>query len=244
MKNLNEIFRKILECTDPEKLNDFLISLSKNPKDIPSDLLEFILKNLDSTMLAKIKINFIFLLGEIGKTKKLEEKFYAYLVDSYFDSDRWIRDEIVQAFINISNNSPPNERLLDLLSFAINEDYAPLKNKALDLLGSIGKIPLDILLKLFKNLDSNDSLVVDKIISIFKKNIKSEKGLFEFLNFSENYKKLNSSMIRTLLINYIHSVNNLSEFRGIIQNSLWEDLYKNKIINETKVYEKILLKRL
>ena len=244
MKNLNEIFRKILECTDPEKLNDFLISLSKNPKDISSDLLEFILKNLDSTMLAKIKINFIFLLGEIGKTKKLEEKFYAYLVDSYFDSDRWIRDEIVQAFINISNNSPPNERLLDLLSFAINEDYAPLKNKALDLLGSIGKIPLDILLKLFKNLDSNDSLVVDKIISIFKKNIKSEKGLFEFLNFSENYKKLNSSMIRTLLINYIHSVNNLSEFRGIIQNSLWEDLYKNKIINETKVYEKILLKRL
>ncbi|MFX1558561.1 MAG: hypothetical protein ACFFC9_15010 [Promethearchaeota archaeon] len=238
-----ENLEKILDSNDPEKINDFLISLSKNPEEISSDLFNFILKNLDSNTLEKIKMNFIFLLGEIGKIKKIDDNFYTYLIDSYFDSDRWVRDEILGAFIKISYFFPPNEDLVELLSFAINEDYFPLKKKALDLLNLIEKVPLDIINKLFKNLDVPDSVIVDKIMNIFKKNIKNQKELMEFLNYSENYKVLNNSIIRTLLINYVHSINNLSELRSSVQNCNWNEKFKNLLINESKIYEKILLKR-
>ncbi|MFX1408585.1 MAG: hypothetical protein ACFFBW_16665 [Promethearchaeota archaeon] len=238
-----ENLEKILDSNDPEKINDFLISLSKNPEEISSDLFNFILKNLDSNTLEKIKMNFIFLLGEIGKIKKIDDNFYTYLIDSYFDSDRWVRDEILGAFIKISYFFPPNEDLVELLSFAINEDYFPLKKKALDLLNLIEKVPLDIINKLFKNLDVPDSVIVDKIMNIFKKNIKNQKELMEFLNYSENYKVLNNSIIRTLLINYVYSINNLSELRSSVQNCNWNEKFKNLLINESKIYEKILLKR-
>jgi len=244
MENFDEIYKKLLDSNDPEKINDLIISLSKNPKDIPSDFLKSILKNLDSNTLEKVKINFIFLLGEIGKIKKIDDKFYTYLIDSYFDSDRWIRDEIVEALIKISYFYPPNENLVDLLSFAIIEDYLPLKKKALDLLNVIEKVPLDILNKLFKNLDAPDSIIEDKIISIFKNNIRNERELMDFLNYSKNYKELNRSIIRTLLINYVHSINNLTEFRSAVQNSNWNEKFKNILINEIEIYEKILLKRL
>ncbi|MFX1358396.1 MAG: hypothetical protein ACFFA8_14075 [Promethearchaeota archaeon] len=238
-----ENLEKILDSNDPEKINDFLISLSKNPEELSSDLFNFILKNLDSNTLEKIKMNFIFLLGEIGKIKKIDDNFYTYLIDSYFDSDRWVRDEILGAFIKISYFFPPNEDLVELLSFAINEDYFPLKKKALDLLNLIEKVPLDIINKLFKNLDVPDSVIVDKIMNIFKKNIKNQKELMEFLNYSENYKVLNNSIIRTLLINYVYSINNLSELRSSVQNCNWNEKFKNLLINESKIYEKILLKR-
>ncbi|MFX0057113.1 MAG: hypothetical protein ACFE85_01910 [Candidatus Hodarchaeota archaeon] len=244
MDNLDEIISKIQEIDNPEMLNDYLILLSKNAKDIPSDLIDFILNDLDSNLLEKVKINFIYLLGEIGTISKLDEKFYEYLVNNYFESDRWVRDEILQAFIKISPNFAPNEKLLELLSFALNEDYLPIKEKALELLIFIETIPMNILIILMKNLNSTSSVILDKSIDIIKKNIKENNDLIDFLNYSKNYKFLNNRIIRSLLINYINSFDTLNSFKELILKSKWEEEYKNLIINEIEIYEKILLKRL
>jgi hypothetical protein len=240
----NEYIRKIRNIKNPEILNDYLILLSKNANKISTNILDFIINDLDSHLIEKVKINIIYLLGEVGKVSKLEDKFYQYLLNNYFESDRWIRDEILQAFIKISDNFTPNDKLIDLLSFSINEDYVPIKEKTLELLSLLEKIPTKILLNLMTNLDSVNSVIVEKSAKVLKQNIKDHIGLIDFLNNSENYKQINKRIIRSLLINYIDTTDELRNFENDVLYSEWELEYRNLIMNEIKIYNKLLLKGL
>ena len=65
--------------SDLNFINGIIIELSKEPKVFQFEIVDFLTKTLKKEDLRKININLIYLLGELGKIKPLEEKYVKYL---------------------------------------------------------------------------------------------------------------------------------------------------------------------
>ena len=138
MEEIKEKFQKIQRSKDAQEIKDFLIDLSKNLSKDSVIIIEFIIDNFDLPLIEKIKLNLIYLIGEIGKNYSIEEKFYNYLLENFFTSDRWVREEILLSLIKISKNLIDTNELWKVLNFALNEEYKPIKLNALKLVNDNG----------------------------------------------------------------------------------------------------------
>ncbi|MFX1304802.1 MAG: hypothetical protein ACFE9X_15720, partial [Promethearchaeota archaeon] len=114
------------ELKDPEEINDFLIKLSENPNTEDLKRVDYFIDNLDPPIFEKIKLNLIFLLGEIGESTPIEDKYLNFLLETYYTSDRWIRNEIIQAIGKISKKIEITESIIKLIGYAVNDDYTPI----------------------------------------------------------------------------------------------------------------------
>jgi hypothetical protein len=243
MENV-ERFEDIKNSKDSEKINDFLIELGKNPRIEYISFLEYFIENCDPQIIQQIKLNLVYNLGEFGKLEKINKKFVEYLVEEYYNSDRWIRNEIISAFGKITKNFKLSDDIVELIGKALNEDYLPLKVNALNTLTYIENLPNSVLKNIFNVLNSSNSELIDISTNILLKAIKNEDYLFDLLYRNENYKILKKKAIRSLLVIFFKSVTYLESFREKLLRSEMDSDYKEMFFSEINTYERILLKLL
>jgi len=244
MNNLLDWFEQVKVSSDPEEINDFLIELGKQPRLEYLSFLEYFIENYNPEIHGQIKINLVYDLGEIGKIKIIDVKFIDYLIKEYYNSDRWIRNEIIVALKKISINTNLSEKFLGLVGRALNEDYAPIKTNALKALSYIDNIPKSLLKNILQILNSSNSELEELSTNILRKSIKNENILVDLLNSFENYKILNKKGIRSIILIYFNSVDSLESFRKLISKSKWDIRNKEMFLNEIDDYQRLLLKNL
>ena len=115
MEILKNKFEEIKKAKNPEVINDFLMKLSEDPNIEYLNLLQYFIDNLETQTFEKVKLNIIFLLGEIGKLSTLDFKYLEFLLKAYYKSDRWVRNEIIQAFGKISKNTKLTDDIFKLI---------------------------------------------------------------------------------------------------------------------------------
>ena len=240
MEQIQKDFIEIKNNKNPEEINDFLIKLSKNPNKEYFSFLDYFINNLDPQIFEKIKLNIIFNLGEIGKITPIEQKYLEFIINSYSNSDRWIRNEIIQAFDKISIYSKLPNNVIKLILNALNDEYPPIKKNALKIIVNFKK--LSNFRNIYHILNSKDSELVQNGLKILRKFLSSSTQMFDSLNFGENYKILKKKAIQALLIIFSNSLIDLESFRELILNTSWEN--KETFLKEIEVYERILLMKI
>ena len=68
-------FDEIKKSNNPDLINDFLIVLSENPSKEHLGYLNHFIESTDAQILNKIKLNLMYLLGEIGNLTPLQDDF-------------------------------------------------------------------------------------------------------------------------------------------------------------------------
>lgn len=242
MVAIEKLFNDVKESNNPEKINDFLIELSKNPHESFLKFLDFFIDYPDPKIYEKIKLNLIYLIGEIGNLIPLEEKYLKLLVNTYYNSDRWVRNETVQAIKKITINTKLIDEVIKLIGYAINDEYLPIRVNALKVLLNLDDIPLPIMRNLFLALNSKELELERLCINIFEKFLPDFNELINLLNYSDNYLVLKPKAIRTLLLIYFKSPFILESFRKSISSLNWNIECKERFLKEIDIYEKIILK--
>ncbi|MFX1389532.1 MAG: hypothetical protein ACFE9Z_05650 [Promethearchaeota archaeon] len=218
--------------------------MSKNPNIEYSEFLDYFIEDLDSSILEKINLNLIFLIGEIGKLATISDKYLDFLIKTYYSSDRWIRDEIIQSIRKISKTTTFGEEITRLVGNGINDDYLPIRINALKTVLNLDEIPQFIYRNVFLALNSKDKELKTACADILKKHLSGYNQLFKLLENLENYKVLKPYAIRSLLLMIFNSPFNLEPFLNNISDSDWEREYKELFIKEIEIYERILLKNI
>jgi hypothetical protein len=244
MKHFQQDFDEIKDSNNPDVINDFIIKLTENPKDEHLKYLKFLINNSDPKILAMIKLNLIYVLGEIGNLNPLDENYLNFLHKTYLSSDRWVRNEIIQAIHKISKKSDLNENVVLLIGNALNDDYPPIKISALKVLLNLNQIPDFIFKNFFYVLNSKDSAVSEGCRRALEKSHLDTNKIFSLLNQLDNYKILKPRAIRSLLLIQFRSIINLESFRDLIKSSKWEDSFKEKYLTEIDTFQRILIKNI
>jgi hypothetical protein len=241
MEEIRHIKKEIRKTRDVEKINDILIKISKEPNEYTLSLIDFLFESLDSNQLNKIKINLVFLIGEISQIVKLNLKYIDFLIKSYYESDRWVRNEILQALYKIVKTGFYLSSINEVLESALKEDYEPIKENSLNVLELYENLENSSLKSVMLVLSSKNTYLTIPALKILKKNISNEEKLFKFLNYNNNYKLLDKNIIRTLLVEYFTTTTQLESFQEKIMKSEWEKEIKNILSSEIKILEKIFL---
>ena len=243
MEDIENILLKIKDNTNPQEINDILIKLSKNPNEKTLVIVDYFLDSLNATILNKIKLNLIFLLGAIGSLTVLNRKYLNFLVESYFNSDRWVRNEIIQSFLVILQNHEYNNEIYQIIEHALNEDYVPIKKSALSVLMILKELPEKVILTLLRILDTNNDDILEMGLKILKRDVQTWDELFELLNISKGYTILNKFIVRVLILEYFDSISELESFIEKINSSKWEEEYKILCKTEINSFQRILKKK-
>jgi len=244
MELITDAFEKAKKSENIEKINDFLIKLGENPKEDYLIYLDYFFNETKEAMFEKIKLNIVYVLGEIGSETKIADNYLQKLIDIYYISDQWVRNEIIQAIKKISRKTKLNENIIELLGNSLNDDYLPVKLSALEVLLHFKFIPKSILRKFFQVLNSKESEIRDRCRRVLNKVPLETQGIFESLNFSENYKVLKPRAIRSLLLIKFRALFNLESFREQIFNSGWDNSFKETFLKEIDIFQRILIKNM
>jgi hypothetical protein len=247
MSEIQVQFERIKNSKDSKKINNFLISLSKIPNKQNLHYLQFFLEKSDPKLLNDIKLNIIYEIGEIGKLETIENNFIKFLMNQFFKSDRWIRNEIIVSLNKIMyKNNLPNS-IFEIINFAISDDYEVLQLNSLKFLLNFNKIPNDLYNNLLRGFNSSDQQIVDLIASLLKKFIVGGSQLFKMLDDSKRYVLVNNAILRNLLMSFFSSafdLNDLDKFKSSISDSDWASNYKEFFLKEIETYLRILSKNL
>lgn len=244
MELTTDSFEKAKKSENKEEINDFLIKLGENPEVDYLKFLDYFINETEGPMYEKIKINLVYVLGEIGSITKLEEKYLQKLIDIYCTSDRWVRKEVIQAINKISKESNLNENIIGLLGNALMDDYLPVILSALGVLLNFKIFPNSILRNFYQVLNSKESEIVDFCIRVLETVPLETQSIFELLNLSENYKILKPRAIRSILLTKFKSLFNLESFREKIFNSGWDNSFKENYLKEIDTLQRILIKNM
>ena len=243
MEDIENILLKIQNSTNPQEINDILIDLSKKPKENTLIIVDYFLDSLNKTILNKVNLNLIFLLGAIGSVTALNRKYLNFLVESYFNSDRWVRNEIIKSFLVILQNHEYNNEIYKIIEHALNEDYTPTKKNALSVLMILKELPEKVVLTLLRVLDTNNEEIVEMGLKILKRGVQTGDELFELLNVSKGYTILNKSIVRVLILEYFDSISELESFKEKINSSKWGEEYIILCNTEINSFQRILKKK-
>ena len=243
MEDIENILLKIQDNTNLQEINDILIELSKNPSEKYLVIIDYYLDSLNTTILNEIKLNLIFLLGAIGSVTVLNRKYLNFLVESYFNSDRWVRNEIIQSFLVILQNHEYNNEIYQIIEHALKEDYLPIKKSALSVLMILKELPEKVVLTLLRVLDTNNDEILEMGLKILKRGVQTWDELFELLNNSKGYTILNKFIVRVLILEYFDSTSELESLIEKINSSKWEEQYKILCTTEINSFQRILKKK-
>jgi hypothetical protein len=244
MTHIKLRFEEIKSTCIPEHINDFLIELCNDPISEYLEYIDYFIENLDPQAFKKVKLNIFFLLGEIGNLIPLPDNYLSLMEKEYYLSDRWLRNEIIQAIHKASKNKDLNEKTIELISNALSDEYSHIVLNALKLILNFKNIPDKILKHLILLMNSRDSELLDICRRIFEKYSQHPERIFHILDKEHDFKFLKPHGIRSLLLISIESIFNAESFRELIINSDWERKYKDNFMKELETFEKILLKKM
>ncbi|MBD3215077.1 MAG: hypothetical protein GF311_20890 [Candidatus Lokiarchaeota archaeon] len=242
--DIHKNFERIKKSHDPEKINDFIINLSEYPKKATWEIIDYFLEDLEQEIFENIKINLTYLIGKISLVQNVPEKYLNFLIEIYYQSDKWVRNEIIKSFEIIIENQKPNKRIIDLLKISIKEDYIPIKKNTLGAISKIENVEFAIIKNILIEMDTRDSEILNRCKNILKNQIKNEKQLFEILNEENSYTLIKLRAFRNILTSFFKSLINIEPFRNRIEQSNWENSYKIKYLEEIDTFQKILLSNL
>jgi len=242
MKSLEKQFNIVKKSKDPEELNDFLIEIGKQPRIEFLSFIDYFIENCDPLLFQQVKLNLIYVLGEVGKLIKIHDNFISFLFKEYNNSDRWVRGEIISAFNKISINVTLSNKIIELLGTALNEEYIPNSINALNALYKLNTLPKTILRNIFNVFNSSNSEIIELSTAVLFKFVKNEEELFESLLQNGNYKILKKNAIRSLLIIYFKSLSSIESFSQKIFESKIESFHKEIFLKEIETYKRILSK--
>jgi len=237
-------YKEAKESKDPEIINNFLIELGNNPKREYLNFLDFFMNDLERQLYNKIKLNLIYVIGQIGNLTPLSNDYLQFLYNTYYISDRWIRAEIIQSIEKISKKSILDSNIIELIGNALRDDYFPVKINALKIILNLKNLPELILKSLFQVLNSKNSEVLEGCERILERFSLDTNLIFNALNNRDNYKILKSRAVRSLLLIRFKSIFNLESFRELILNSQWDDRFKEKFLTEIDTFQRILIKNM
>ena len=103
--------KELVKSEDTNLINNFLIEASRQPDNKDLKKINFLIKDASKSVLEKIKLNLIYFLGEFGKVQKLDTIYLQFLVTSYYNSDRWIRNEILETFNKLSKENELSDEI-------------------------------------------------------------------------------------------------------------------------------------
>lgn len=242
MNSLENQFDIVKKSKDPEELNDFLIEIGKQPQIEYLSFIDYFIENCDPLLFQQVKLNLIYVLGEVGKLIKIHDNFISFLIKEYNNSDRWVRGEIISAFNKISINVTLGNNIIELLGTASNEEYIPNSINALNALYKLNTLPKTILRNIFNVFNSSNSEIIELSTAVLFKIVKNEEELFESLLQNGNYKILKKNAIRSLLIIYFKSLSSIESFSQKIFESKIESFHKEIFLKEIETYKRILSK--
>ncbi|MHA1150183.1 MAG: hypothetical protein ACTSR8_18280 [Promethearchaeota archaeon] len=244
MVSFEEKFQELKKTQDIEEINNFLIELGENPECKYLKYIEYFIKNFNTQKRAKINLNIIWLLGKITINDKINHFFIDYLYEVYYNTDRWVRNEILHTLNQLFPQIKYSEDLKSIIKFSINDEYKPIRLNILKLLSNLEEISIDFHLVILKMLNTADSDELEQLTTIIKKLVHNEKDFFNFLSEKENYKILTKNGIRNILISFFSSILSLETFRNKITQSKWDSIQKENFLKEIDIYQKIILKKL
>lgn len=236
-----EIIAKIQKkYSDLNFINDIIIELSQEPKTFHFEIVDFLTKILKEEDLRKININLIYLIGELGKIKPLEEKYVKYLLDTFYISDRWIRQEILKSLEKNINVVKSHETFMKVISDALKEDYEPNNTTALKVIFQLDKIPPPLFRSFLTVINKEQHGLQEDITKIINKNFDTGSLIFELLNQNKNYLILKPNGVRLVLQSLISSINEIDAIQTLIKGSDWEDNCKSLFLDEIKIIKNLI----
>lgn len=235
-------FEAIKNSTDPEGINDFIIEIAQHPKKEYESFIDYFIAYLSDTLLNKVKLNLIFLIGEISSKIEIKPNFLNFLKDQYLQSDRWERNEIIKAFTNIAKSQQLKEKYIDVIGRAVKENYSSLKLNALKCLNNMDNIQDKHLKSIILALNESESEALKLAREILRRELSNWENLFALLDDNKLYKTINKVAIRNILLTFFHSIITTESFRKKVMKSNWEKAYKQVFLDEIDTYERILIK--
>ena len=224
-------------------INEFLIEASKTPHLKNLIDIDYLITSSQDSLLKHFAINLIFLLGEIGKNHFLSDNYIKFLIETYFKSDRWIRNEILLVFSKSIRIDDLFQKILDVIEFALVDDYEPIVINALTVINYAKRIPESCYPKIIRNLESKNFKIVQESIKVLKKHVKSTNMLYEILLKESSINLYRKTILRSLLMTFFSEVHLVEEFREKIMKSDLDLAKKESLISEIKTYQRILQQR-
>jgi len=242
MKDREKKLTDYIELKDFDSINDFLIEISGVPNENDLKSIDILINVLDLELRKNYILNLVFYLGELGKIIILDQKYVNFMKTVYFQSDRWVRNEILTSILKFIHKKK-SEDLFAIIRNAITDEYSTIKLNAIKIINQIDTIPEDILTKVVLNFRSDNSEVISYSSQIIKKITKSNQILINLLkkvnDVNPNIEKV---LIRNLLITLFESVIELEHFRDDLSESELPEEFKQKFLNEINIMQKILLR--
>jgi hypothetical protein len=243
MNQRNNILEDYIELKDYSSINDFLIESSKSPNVKDLKYIDILLNVPDLELRKNYILNLVFYLGELGKSTILDEKYVIFMKTIYFQSDRWVRNEILTAFLKFIRKMKLSEDIFIIIRNAITDEYLEIKLNAIKIINQVEIIPEDISLRVLLNFGSDNPELISYSSRIIEKIVKSNHNLINLLKkLNDINPNLDIGLIRNLLINLFESVLKLERFREDLTESDLPEQLKQKFLNEIKIMQKILLK--
>lgn len=243
LKDLKEILK--IEHPDPEKINEFIIEMSNNATEEELSIIDYLIKNINSSTFEKVALNIAYLIGEIGNKILIPQKYVDLLHSIYFKSDRWIRDEVIQALFKTHGKKPISEKTLNLINIALKEDYERIRKNALLFVKELKVVRPDILKSIFYILNEENETIYILSSQIIQKLRMNEEGLFFLLNNSSFLKNINKRIFRKILTIFFDNplkMTSLKNFRTRVIDSEWGENKKEMFIREIDTYSRIFFK--
>jgi hypothetical protein len=240
--SVKNLFEEIKNSDDPNEINEYIIELAEGPKEGYLPILDYLIEDISETLLDNIRVNLVYLIGELALTTTIPRKYLDFLKTQYVRSDRWERNEIIKAFKNIVKHQEIKREYIDVIATAVKEDYLSLKKNALECLIEIQSIGEDNLKKILLSIDTNEREVIKKARKIIRKELSNQERLFKILNKDGFYRFISKYAIRTILMTLFKTVMRVESFRERIAKSDWKNPAKRTFLKEIDTYEKILLK--
>lgn len=243
MSEHNEKLELFIKSKNYEAINEFLIKASKTPHLQNILDIDYLIKNSQDSLLSQYVINLIYLLGEIGKNHSLNDKHRKFLIETYFKSDRWIRNEILIAFSKSIRIDEFFEKILNTLEFALADDYNPIKNNALLILQRTKTIPERLFPKIIKNLESKNQEIVQEVIKVLKLHLETINILYGILFNRDNVNLISKPILRNLLVSFFNDPELIEELNAKIKTSELNLAEREMINSELKTFKRILEQR-
>lgn len=226
-----------------DAINEYLIEASKKPHLKNLIDINYLIASSQDSLLNHFAINLVFLLGEIGKNHFLSDNYIKFLIETYFKSDRWIRNEILLAFSKSIRIDDMFQKILDVIEFALVDNYDPIIISALTAIFYTKRIPERFYPKIIKNLESKNPKIVQESMKVLKKHVESTDVLYEILLKESNINLYSKQILRNLLITFFNEVHLVEDFKEKIMKSDLDLTKKESLISEIKTYQRILGQR-
>jgi len=243
MNDHNKNLEDNVKTENYEAVNEYLIEATKNPQLKNLLDIEYLIKNSQDSFFYHFAINLIYLLGEIGRNHFLGDCYIKFLVETYFKSDRWIRNEILLAFSKSIRIDDLFQRILDVIEFALVDDYDPIIINALTVVYHVKRIPESYYPKIIKNLESKNHIIVQESIKVLKKHVESIDMFYKILMEDNIINLYSKQVLRSILMTFFTNIDQVEDFKEKIVKSDLNISKKESLISEIKTYQRIMKQR-